>query len=138
MILRLKSILLFNIFYKFFSYPNAHLAQVEIEELTKKEKENFEMLKERKIEKDISSLRLKQNNEMKAMELKIENHKNALLREKQQKLIEIELKYKNKGKELERKQKAERDAYQRILDSGNTSRPMATRRLSRSMPRDYS
>ncbi len=96
------------------------------------------MLKERKIEKDISSLRLKQNNEMKAMELKIENHKNALLREKQQKLIEIELKYKNKGKELERKQKAERDAYQRILDSGNTSRPMATRRLSRSMPRDYS
>ena len=75
------------------------------------------MLKERKIEKDISSLRLKQNNEMKA---------------------EIELKYKNKGKELERKQKAERDAYQRILDSGNSSRPMTTRRLSRSMPRDYS
>ena len=30
------------------------------------------MLKERKIEKDISSLRLKQNNEMKAMELKNE------------------------------------------------------------------
>ena len=30
------------------------------------------MLKERKIEKDISSLRLKQNNEMKTMELKNE------------------------------------------------------------------
>ena len=42
---------------------------------------------------------------MKAMELKIENHKNALLREKQQKLLEIELKYKNKAKELERNKK---------------------------------
>ena len=30
------------------------------------------MLKERKIEKDISSLRLKQNNEMKAMDMKNE------------------------------------------------------------------
>ena len=37
------------------------------------------MLKERKIEKDISSLRLKQNKEMKAMELKNENHKNKFL-----------------------------------------------------------
>ena len=106
--------------------------------MTKKEKENFETLKERKIEKDISSLRLKQNNEMKAMELKIENHKNALLREKQQKLLEIELKYKNKAKELERKQKAERDAFQRILCPGTGSRPNTTRRYSRSMPKNYS
>ena len=37
---------------------------------------------------------------MKAMELKIENHKNALLREEQQKLLEIELNYKNNKKKI--------------------------------------
>ena len=42
------------------------------------------------------------------MELRIENHKNQLLREKANKMHEIDLKDKNKEWELERKQNAER------------------------------
>ena len=41
------------------------------------------------------------------MELRIENHKNQLLREKANKMHEIDLKYKNK----ERKQKAEKELF---------------------------
>ena len=49
------------------------------------------------------------------MELRIENHKNQLLREKANKIYEIELKYKNKERELERQQKAERESYERMI-----------------------
>ena len=49
------------------------------------------------------------------MELKIENHKNQLLREKNNKIYELELKYKNKERALERQQKAERDSYERAI-----------------------
>ena len=45
------------------------------------------------------------------------NHKNQLLREEANKIYEIELKYKNKERELERKQKAERESYERIISS---------------------
>ena len=64
------------------------------------------------------------------MELKIETHKNQLLREKGNKLYEIELKYKNKGRELERKQKAERESYERIISN------KGKKRFARSMPKD--
>ena len=37
------------------------------------------------------------------MELKINNHKNKILREQNNKLNELELKYKNKERDLERK-----------------------------------
>lgn len=47
------------------------------------------------------------------MELRIENHKNQLLREQSAKIYELELKYKNKERALERQQKAERDSYER-------------------------
>ena len=49
------------------------------------------------------------------MELRIENHKNQLLREKNNKIYELELKYKNKERALERQQKAERDSYERAI-----------------------
>ena len=49
------------------------------------------------------------------MELKIENHKNQLLREQNNKIYELELKYKNKERALERQQKAERDSYERAI-----------------------
>ena len=49
------------------------------------------------------------------MELKIENHKNQLLREQTSKINEIELKYKNKERALEKQQKAERDSYERMI-----------------------
>ena len=49
------------------------------------------------------------------MELRIENHKNQLLREQNNKIYELELKYKNKERALERQQKAERDSYERVI-----------------------
>ena len=49
------------------------------------------------------------------MELKIENHKNQLLREQANKVYELELKFKNKERALERQQKAERDSYERMI-----------------------
>lgn len=63
----------------------------------------------------------RQSKEIKALEIKIENRKQYLMREKNNKLNEIELKYKNKGIQLEREQKAERDRYERIISasSGN-------------------
>ena len=65
------------------------------------------------------------------MELRIENHKNQLMREESNKLYEIELKYKNKERELERQQKAEREHYERIISSKG-----ARKKLSRSMPKN--
>ena len=64
-------------------------------------------MKKKKIEKGISRIQFKHNNEIQAMELRIENHKNQLLREKANKKYEIDLKYKNK----ERKQKAEKELF---------------------------
>ena len=64
-------------------------------------------MKKKKIEKGISRIQFKHNNEIQAMELRIENHKNQLLREKANKMHEIDLKYKNK----ERKQKAEKELF---------------------------
>ena len=57
--------------------------------------------------------------EIHAMELKIENHKNQLLREQASKIYELELKYKNKERALEREQKAERDSYERQIYNQN-------------------
>ena len=53
------------------------MAQVEIAELQKKEKEKFLNEKEKKIEKEISKIQSRHNNETQAMELKIANHKNS-------------------------------------------------------------
>ena len=53
------------------------------------------------------------------MELRIENHKNQLLREQASKIYELELKYKNKERALEREQKAERDSYERQIYNQN-------------------
>ena len=49
------------------------------------------------------------------MELRIENHKNQLLREQKNRIYELELKYKNKERALDRQQKAERDSYERAI-----------------------
>jgi hypothetical protein len=103
---------------------------VEIADIKKREKEKFENEKEKKIEKEISRIQFKQKNELQAMELRIENRKNQLLREKANKLYEIDLKYKNKERALERKQKAERDSYERMISS------KGRKKVSRSMPKD--
>ena len=119
--------------YKFFlySYPNAHLAQVEIGQIQKKEKEKFLNEKEKKIEKEISKIQNRHNNETQAMELKINNHKNKILREQNQKLTELELKFKNKERKLDRTQKAEREHYERIISS------RGKKNVSRSMPKNF-
>ena len=66
------------------------------------------------------------------MELKINNHKNKILREQNQKLTELELKYKNKGRELDRQHRAEREHYERIISAKNNKK-----KYSRSMPKNY-
>jgi len=112
-------------------YPNAHLAQVEIGQIQKKEKEKFLNEKEKKIEKEISKIQNRHNNETQAMELKINNHKNKILREQNQKLTELELKFKNKERKLDRTQKAEREHYERIISS------RGKKNVSRSMPKNF-
>ena len=77
--------------------------------------EKNEIEKEKRIEKELSRIQLRQNTEIKAMELRIESHKNQLLREKSNKIYGLELKYKNKERALERQQKAERDSYERMI-----------------------
>ena len=110
------------------------MAQVEIDELQKKEKEKFLNEKEKKIEKEISKIQSRHNNETQAMELKIANHKNKILREQNIKLYEVELKYKNKERELERKQKAEREHYERIISSNGRKN---YKNKYRSVPKSY-
>ena len=88
--------------------------------------------KEKKIEKEITKIQARHNNETQAMELKINTHKNKILREQRVILDELELKYKNKERELERKQKAEREHYERIISSH-----YGRKNLSKSMPKYY-
>ena len=78
-------------------------------------------------------MQLKHNNEIQAMQLKIENHKNQLLREQASKIYELELKYRNKERALKKKKKAERDSYERMIYNKNK------RRFNRSlsMPKEY-
>ena len=64
-------------------------------------------------------MQLRHNTEIQAMKLRIENHKNQLLREQASKIYELELKYKNKERALEREQKAERDSYERQIYNQN-------------------
>ena len=67
------------------------------------------------------------------MELRIENHKNQLIREQANKIYELELKYKNKERALERQQKAERDSYERTIQNKEKKRMIR----SSSMPKEY-
>ena len=67
------------------------------------------------------------------MELRIENHKNQLLREQANKIYELELKYKNKERALERQQKAERESYERMIYNKDKKRFIR----KSSMPKEY-
>ena len=101
------------------------MTQVEIEEITKRDQEKFENEKEKKIDKEIGSLRLRQKNETDALEPKISIHLNKFNRERAMKTEEIMLKYKHKTKGLETFQKAEREEYERIINQDtqrNTSK----------------
>ena len=54
------------------------MAQVEIAQIQKREKEKYENEKEKRIEKEISKIQYRHNSEIQAMELRIENHKNQI------------------------------------------------------------
>lgn len=114
-------------FVKIEDYPNAHLAQVDLEEIKKKDLEKYQREREKKIEKELSKLQYRQNTELQALELKIQNHKNTLLRERNNKLNEINLKYKNKSRALERDHKAERDSYERIINRKDDIRKLSAK-----------
>lgn len=112
-------------FVKIEDYPNAHLAQVDLEEIKKKDLEKYQKEREKRIEKELSKLQYRQNTELQALELKIQNHKNTLLRERNNKLNELNLKYKNKSRALERDHKAERDSYERIINRKDDIRKLS-------------
>ena len=58
-------------------YQNAHQTQIEIVNLTKKEKEKFEKDKYKTIQKEIENLQKKQLNETYSLELKIHSTYNS-------------------------------------------------------------
>jgi len=85
-------------------YKNAHQTQIDIANLTKKEKEKFEKDKYKVIQKEIENLQKKQLNETKALELKIHSRYNSFKKERAFKVQELLLKYKNQFRGLENKQ----------------------------------
>ena len=89
------------------SYPKAHLVQIEIAELTKKEQEAFEIEKGKKLQIEIDNLRKRQQNETQALELKIQNNYNEFKRNRALAIESLLLKYKNKFRELDNAQKQE-------------------------------
>lgn len=58
-------------------YQNAHQTQIDIANLTKKEKEKFEKEKYKNIKKEIENLQKRQQNETKVLEQKIQSSYNS-------------------------------------------------------------
>ena len=85
-------------------YKNAHQTQIDIANLTKKEKEKFEKEKYRTIQKEIENLQKRQLNETKGLELKIQSTYNSFKKNRALKVHELILKYKNQFRDLENKQ----------------------------------
>ncbi len=85
-------------------YKNAHQTQIDIANLTKKEKEKFEKEKYRTIQKEIENLQKRQLNETKGLELKIQSTYNSFKKNRALKVQELLLKYKNQFRDLENKQ----------------------------------
>ena len=86
-------------------YQNAHQTQIDIANLTKKEKEKFEKDKYKNFQKEIENLEKKQQNESKGLEQKIQTSYNNFKKRRALKVLELLLKYKNQFRDLEYKQK---------------------------------
>ena len=99
-------------------YQNAHLTQVDIANLTKKEKEKFEMEKLNLIEKEIENLQKRQFNENKGLELKIQSSYNSFKKNRALKVQELLLKYKNQFRDLENKQVNDIKDLEKIVHGG--------------------
>jgi len=99
-------------------YQNAHQTQVDIANLTKKEKEKFELEKLKIIQKEIENLQKRQFNETKGLELKIQSTYNSFKKNRALKVQELLLKYKNQFRELENKQAYDIKNLEKVVQGG--------------------
>ena len=92
-------------------YQNAHITQIDIANLTKKEKyKNFQ--------KEIENLEKKQQNESKGLEQKIQSSYNNFKKRRALKVLELLLKYKNQFRDLENKQSNEINNLENVVKGG--------------------
>ena len=99
-------------------YQNAHITQIDIANLTKKEKEKFEQEKFKTIQKEIENLQRKQLNETKGLELKIQSTYNSFKKNRALKVQELLLKYKNQFRDLENKQSNDIKNLEKVAQGG--------------------
>ena len=99
-------------------YKNAHQTQIDIANLTKKEREKFEQEKYKIIQREIENLQKKQLNETKGLELKIQSTYNSFKKNRALKVQELLLKYKNQFRDLENKQSNEIKNLEKIAQGG--------------------
>lgn len=99
-------------------YQNAHQTQIDIANLTKKEKENFENNKYKILKKEIDNLQKKQLNETAGVEQRIQSSYNSFKKHRALKVQELLLKYKNQFRDLENKQNCEIKNLEKIVKGG--------------------
>ena len=99
-------------------YKNAHQTQIDIANLTKKEKEKFENEKYKDIKKEIENLQKKQQNETKVLEQKIQSSYNSFKKQRALKALELLLKYKNQFRDLENKHSNQINDLQKVVQGG--------------------
>lgn len=96
-------------------YQNAHQTQIDIANLTKKEKEIFERDKYTLLQKEIELLQKKQVNETIGVEQRIQTSYNNFKKHRALKVQELLLKYKNQFRDLENKQSYEIKNLENVL-----------------------
>ena len=99
-------------------YRNAHEMQIDIANLTKKEREKFEKEKYKNFQKEIENLEKKQQNESKGLEQKIQSSYNNFKKRRALKVLELLLKYKNQFRDLENKQSNEINNLENVVRGG--------------------
>ena len=99
-------------------YKNAHQTQIDIANLTKKEKEKFEREKFKTIQKEIENLQKRQLNETKGLEQKIQSIYNDFKKNRALKVQELLLKYKNQFRDLENKQANDIKNLEKVAQGG--------------------
>ena len=99
-------------------YQNAHLTQIDIANLTKKEKEKFEKEKYKNIKKEIENLQKRQQNETKVLEQKIQSSYNSFKKQRALKALELLLKYKNQFRDLENKHTNQINDLTKVVHGG--------------------
>ncbi len=96
-----------------FSYPNAHIVQVNIQELTVKERKKFENEKIAKLNREVDRLRLKHENEINALQTRMNSTYGEFKRDRAIEFENLMMRYKNKLKDVESLHKTEINAITR-------------------------